>query len=50
MPEREKFGARMDDQLKIIKERIESTSKSTAESRGSEFFQKQEEELTKAGI
>jgi ribosomal protein S21 len=46
MPEREKFSARMDDQLKHLKERIEK-SKSMAENRGGEFFEKYEEDLTK---
>jgi len=46
MPEREKFGVQMDEQLKKLREKIDNT-KSRAESRGQDFIGKYESELTK---
>lgn len=46
MPEREKFGAQMEEKLKHLKEKIDS-SKAKAEARGQDYISKYEKDLEK---
>jgi hypothetical protein len=46
MAEHEKFGAQMDEKLKLLKEKID-TSKAKAEARGQEYINKYEKDLEK---
>lgn len=46
MPEREKFNARMEEQLKHFKEKIDAT-KTKAEARGQDYISHYEQDLTK---
>jgi hypothetical protein len=46
MPEREKFSAQMDEQLKHVKSRIDG-AKARAEARGQDFLKNYEQDLAK---